>query len=76
VGCSLNNLEDDGLYLIDNGFLLILYIKYNMNSTLINSLFGVNALEEINFQATEENVFADPDALKQRIINIVDYIRR
>ena len=63
------------MYLIDNGYLLILYTKFNADVKLIRSLFNVEDLSNIVPPLFEDNVFADPDDLKQRIINIVDYIR-
>jgi hypothetical protein len=68
-------LESDGIYLIDNGFLLIIYTKTNADLKLVKSLFGVDDLSSINPPLFEDNVFNDPDELKQRIINMVDHIR-
>jgi hypothetical protein len=68
-------LESDGIYLIDNGFLLIIYTKSNADTKLIRSLFGVDDLYCINPPLFEDNVFNDADENKQRIINMVDYIR-
>jgi hypothetical protein len=55
---------------------MIIYITQNINSSLLNSLFGVNELEKLSGPFLEDTVFAEPDELKQRIINIIDYIRR
>ena len=38
--------EDNGLYLIDNGYMLIIYVKKNLCSNIFQSLFGV---ENLNF---------------------------
>lgn len=68
-------LEYDGIYLIDNGFLLIIYTKANADVNLIRSLFGVDDISDINPPLFEDNVFNDPDEVKQRIVNMVDYLR-
>ena len=69
-------LENDGVYLIDNGYVLILYTKYEAHSKLISSLFGVEDLSKISLPIFEENFYAEADDVKQRVINIVEYIRR
>lgn len=67
---------EDGLYLIDNGFILIIYITQKINPILLNSLFGVNELEKLNGPFLEDTIFCEPDEIKQKIMNIIDYIRR
>jgi len=62
--------------LIDNGYILIVYISQSINPILLNSLFGVSELDKLNGPFIEDTVFNEPDELKQRIMNIVDYIRR
>jgi hypothetical protein len=54
---------------------LIIYITQNINPSLLNSLFGVTELEKLSGPFLEDTVFVDPDPLKQRIMNILDYIR-
>lgn len=73
---SLASLAEDGLYLIDNGYILIIYSRMGTNPLLINSLFGTNDLSNIEGPLTEENVFTEPlDSFKQKFMNIIDYIR-
>lgn len=62
--------------MIDNGYILIVYISQSINPILLNSLFGVSELDKLNGPFIEDTVFNEPDELKQRIMNIVDYIRR
>ena len=68
-------METGGVYLIDNGYILILYFKFGVHGQLVNSLFGVEDLYKVNPPLFEDQIFSEPDALKQRIINIIDYIR-
>lgn len=70
-----NSLEGDGVYLIDNGYVLVLYTKFGAHSRILNSLFGVDDLSKVNLPVFEDNLFAEPDEIKQRIINVVEYIR-
>lgn len=39
------------------------------------SLFGVDDLSKLSLPIFEENVFSETDELKQRILNIIEYIR-
>lgn len=68
-------MESDGVYLIDNGFILILYLSNNCERSLFTSLFKVNDVSEINGPLLEDELFVDPDDILQRIINIIDYLR-
>lgn len=68
-------MEDYGLYLIDNGYILCIFIKANVPSELIQSLFGVPELHQITGPVTEDTVFENSNPLSTRILNIVDSIR-
>ena len=75
INCSKNSMKEDGLYLIDNGYLLILYIRKKLNTNIVQHLFGVNDLSFITMIINEENVFAEKNKFKEKLINIIDYIR-
>lgn len=64
------------MYLIDNGYLLILYTKVNCNPKLLYSIYGVKDLSQINGPVMEDTILIDPDQNKQKLMNIIDYIRR
>ena len=72
---SLKNNGD--IFLIDNGFNLILYIKKESN--IIYHLFEVNDIKEINLEKiSEENIFdysENKNEIKNKIINVIDNIR-
>jgi len=68
-------MKSNGLYLIDNGYLYIIYIKQGLSTSLATSLFGTDDYSQIEYQIIEENVLANPDEIKTRIINIVEYLR-
>jgi hypothetical protein len=65
------------VYLIDNGYLLIVYTKLQAPESLIHSLFGVSDLSMLTSPVVEDNLFGGQiDQNLQKIINIIDYIRR
>jgi protein transport protein SEC24 len=70
-----SEMTNDGLYLIDNGYLLIIYVKRNVNPFILKSLFEVEDLQYLSINVNEENVFGNLDDFKERIMNIIDYIR-
>ena len=77
ISLSRSAMEDNGLYLIDNGYLLIIYVKKGVSSNIFQSLFGVENIKFLTMITNEENVFEENDGneLKERIKNILDYIR-
>jgi len=75
VSTYYGSLDKDGLYLIDNGYLLILYTKQNVSKTLLNSLFNVNDLSEFTATLLEDNIFSETNEIKTKISNIIDSIR-
>ena len=68
-------MEKNGLYLIDNGYLLIIYVKKDVDPFILKSLFEVDDLQYLSINVNEENVFGNLDDFKERIMNIIDYIR-
>jgi protein transport protein SEC24 len=74
---SINYLSNDGLYLIDNGYLFILYIRQNNGNEIIKSLFNVEDINEYNNEINENNIFENCEngSFKERVYNIIEYIR-
>lgn len=75
ISTHYESMEDDGLYLIDNGYLLIIYVKLQIEQKLLKQLFNVDTLEEINFPILEDQFFESINPVKERLLNIIDYIR-
>ena len=77
ISSSKSAMEDNGLYLIDNGYMLIIYIKKNVSSNIFMNLFGVENLSFLTMIINEDNVFDESTSneFKDRIKNILDYIR-
>lgn len=75
VDNTQQSLASNGLFLIDNGFLLIIYVRQNTPRNILMHLFGVEDIEFITENPTEETVFAETDDIKERIMNIIDNFR-
>ena len=75
VSCSKISMKENGLYLIDNGYLLIIYVRKKINKNIIKNLFGVDDLNSLTMIINENNVFSEKNDFKERIMNIIDYIR-
>ena len=77
ISSSKSSMEDNGLYLIDNGYLLIIYVKQGVSPYIIRNIFGLDDLKSLNTIINEDNIFGDNDnnEFKDRIKNILDYIR-
>ena len=67
--------ENDGFYLIDNGFYLILYYRELIDVQIIKSFFNCDNFDNINMNINENLFFENIDTLKEKILNIIDYIR-
>ena len=72
-----SSMENNGLYLIDNGYMLIIYIRKNLDSNIFQSLFGVESFNFLTQIINENSVFDENESneFKDRIKNILDYIR-
>ena len=80
INDNIETLINNGnIFLIDNGFDLILYLRNELNKNIIYDLFDVNDINEINFETINEgNVFdynEKKSELKNRISDIIDNIR-
>ena len=77
ISASKSSMEDNGLYLIDNGYMLIIYVKKKLSSNIFQNLFGVENLSFLTMIINEDNVFDENNSneFKDRIKNILDYIR-
>ena len=77
ISSSRSSMEKNGLYLIDNGYLLIIYVKKDVSTNIFQNLFGVDNYKFLTMIINEDNVFDENSGneLKERIKNILDYIR-
>jgi len=74
VTCSIDKLEPDRIYLVDNGVSLQMYFRDEVQSSTLESIFGVTNMTEV------PKVLCNPEAdLSQdarRVLAMVDQIRR
>ena len=77
ISSSKSSMEENGLYLIDNGYLLIIYVRQGVSNYILKNLFGVNDLKSLTKVINEDNIFDENDSneFKDRIRNILDFIR-
>ena len=76
IACSQKDMEEKGLYLIDTGYFLILYIRKKVNKKFLQKLFGVDDINLINANINEDNVFEEKNYFKERLMNIINYLRK
>ena len=77
ISSSKSSMEENGLYLIDNGYLLIIYVRHDVSTYIIKNLFGVEDLKSLTKVINEDNIFDENDSneFKERVRNILDFIR-
>ena len=80
INDNKQSMDSQGtIFLIDNGFELILYFKNNVDKNIIYNLFGVNTFNEINYDIIDESSIFDYDEnkneFKNKIIEIINNIR-
>ena len=72
-------LNNGNIFLIDNGFYLLLYITNNIDKKIVNDLFEVNDINQIDLNKIDEgNVFdynENKNETKNKIAEIIDNIR-
>ena len=76
IACSQKEMEEKGLYLIDTGYFLILYIRKKVNKKFLQKLFGVDDINLINANINEDNVFEEKNYFKERLMNIINNLRK
>ncbi|CAF0708645.1 unnamed protein product [Brachionus calyciflorus] len=50
VRCIYERIKDDGIYLLENGLVMYLWIGSNVSQNLIQNLFGVSAVQQLNVE--------------------------
>ena len=80
INDNIESLINNGsLFLIDNGFYLILYFRNIVDKKIIFDIFNVHDINEINLENINEgNVFdynESKNELKNKIMEIIDNIR-
>ena len=80
INDNKDSIKNNGdIYLIDNGFSLLLYLQKESNEKIIYDLFEVKDINEINLEKINEEYIFDycenKNETKNKIINVIDNIR-
>lgn len=50
IRCIYERLKDDGIYLLENGLIMYLWIGPNVQPNLVQNLFGVSNVQQLNVE--------------------------
>jgi protein transport protein SEC24 len=73
VSLSIDGLTSNGIYLLDNGFSMFVWVGRSADQNLVNSLFGVPSLEDVDPALI--NLLTSGDDYSSRIGAIVEALR-
>jgi len=73
IRCSMDKIRDDGLYLLENGIYMFLYIGLAADQDLIQKLFGVSTPAQINVGVSALEELDNP--VSRRVRNVVARVR-
>nr|CAD7444381.1 unnamed protein product [Timema bartmani] len=73
IRCSSEKLRDDGVYLLENGIYLFLWIGLNVGMEWVQNVFGVHSAAQIDIDRTELLEIENP--LSMRIRDLIEDIR-
>ena len=71
--CSIDKIRDDGVYLLENGLYMFLYIGLAADPDFIQKLFGVSTPAQINVEAPTLEAFDNP--ISERVRRVIDTVR-
>ena len=75
LSLTYQNLSNEGLYLLDDGINLYLLVGSQTPSDVLQNLFGIQKLSDVQ-KLTEENMYSNSsDALVERVANLVTELR-
>ncbi len=72
--CSIEKIRDDGVYLLDNGIYLFMYIGLAIDPTWVQDVFGVSSASQIDVEKSRMDHSRD-SPVAQRVRDIIDIIR-
>lgn len=74
IRCSVERLQDNGVYLLENGVSMFLWIGYNVDPDLIHELFGVASAAQVDI---DKGHLMDLDtAASRKVRSMVETIRQ
>lgn len=72
VPATSGSVTSTGMYIVENGNALFLWIGDDVRNTLLNDMFGVWSLDQVDATAELES---DPNTLSGRILAIIEELR-
>ena len=76
VPCSLSSLEPNGVYLINNGEILVIYIREAASNEFIYNVFGMNTVQELIENPEYWDLAEMGTEESDRVIAVVEEVRR
>ncbi|XP_078660554.1 protein transport protein Sec24C-like isoform X10 [Branchiostoma floridae x Branchiostoma belcheri] len=73
IRCSIERLKDNGVYLLENGVSMFMWIGMNVDAEWIQSVFGVQSVAQIDIDSGTLLSLDNP--LSARVRNLVQHIR-
>ena len=73
IRCTIDKISDDGVYLLENGLYLFMYIGLAADPTWIQEVFGVQTAAQIDIDKTR--LPAGDTPASQRVRSVIDRIR-
>ena len=71
--CTIEKLSDDGVYLLENGLYLFMYIGLATNPAWIHEVFGVQSAAQIDI---EKSTLVERDTpASERVRNVIEQVR-
>ncbi|XP_049838119.1 protein transport protein Sec24C isoform X1 [Schistocerca gregaria] len=74
IRCSSDKIRDDGVYLLENGIYMFLWIGLNVNVEWVQNVFGVHSAAQIDIDRTSLQDIDNP--LSTRIRSLVNAVRQ
>jgi len=68
IRCSYERLKDDGIYLLENGLVMYLWLGQNVSPVTLQNLFGTSSLQQINI---EKGTLVEIDTPISRVVRSV-----
>ncbi|XP_078660547.1 protein transport protein Sec24C-like isoform X4 [Branchiostoma floridae x Branchiostoma belcheri] len=80
IRCSIERLKDNGVYLLENGVSMFMWIGMNVDAEWIQSVFGVQSVAQIDIDSPtlldkEGTLLSLDNPLSARVRNLVQHIR-
>ena len=72
--CSIEKVSDDGVYILENGVYMFMYVGLAVNPSWINDVFGVQTAAQINVDKPTLEVRDNP--LSRQVLSIIELIRK